>query len=95
MRPVFPRTLSNRSLNLAKPCQLLWATDGINQPEAKTIALLGRAVPLLNLHPVMGGGSSSPFQTGNACPWGRVEGAAVVRTARDFLYGLETIYIIN
>jgi hypothetical protein len=41
-----------------------------------------------------GGGSSFPFQTGNVCPGGRVEGVSVAQTARDFLYGRVTSYIV-
>ena len=46
---------------------LLGAADGINQPQGKKIAPLGRAVSPLNLYPVVGSGSSSLFWTGNAC----------------------------
>jgi len=59
---------ANRSLNLAKTSQRLWAADGINQPQGKEIAPLGRAVSPLNLYPVVGSGSLPLFWTGNACP---------------------------
>ena len=91
----FPCHGANRSLNLAKTSQLLWAAEGINQPQGKKIAPLGRAVSPLNLYPVVGSGSSPLFWTGNACPWGRVEGTAVSQMGHDFLYGLATIYIVK
>ena len=42
-----------------------------------------------------GAGGRPPFLTGNAYPCAKVEGAAVARRARDFLYGLRISYIVK
>ena len=65
------RKFANRSLELAQISQLLWAADGINNPQGKRTAPSGRAAYPIDLYLVVGERGVTNLAPGFIATWWR------------------------
>ncbi len=65
------RLFANRSLELAQISQLLWAADGINNPQGKRTAPAARAAYAIDLYVVVGERGVTNLAPGSTATWWR------------------------